>query len=168
MLSIVYSVLCVGLYIYLYYSLVSYDESVVTDSSTVYSVESEKDSIQKIQRLVATTTPDRAYLDSLFVPSDGTANFIQNLENLADDAGVSHTLSVNSTEDGTLNSSGRDYLVFSLGISGSWQSVYRFVSILENLPYKISISTIHLNISDATKKPPLWSSNITFTVVKNK
>ena len=71
---------CVVLYIYLYYSLISYDESVVTTSSSVSSTESEKDSIQKIQRLVSTTTPDKAYLDSLFIPSDGTANFIQNLE----------------------------------------------------------------------------------------
>lgn len=89
-------------------------------------------------------------LDSFFVASDKAVDFIETIEAIGRQTGVTLTIGSVSTEANLRNPNDfKEIIKMRLQAGGSWQGVYHFLTVLENLPYGLSVDTasITLNIS---------------------
>ncbi len=90
-------------------------------------------------------------IDQFFVPRDGVVSFIDLLEKLGHDSGVELTIGSVSVESETKNNNDfKEILRLKLGSEGSWQSVFYFMSLVENLPYRIEFENASLVLAGAS------------------
>lgn len=98
---------------------------------------------QSLQKIA----PERALLENHFVKSSNVVPFLNTLEQLASRVGVS--AQINSINTKTDNSE----LTVDLKASGSFEAIYKFLTLLENFPYEldfISMDLRKLNLSGAS------------------
>jgi hypothetical protein len=93
--------------------------------------------------LLQNTKQSREELSGYFVPLDDPTPFLELVESVARDAGV--VMSVEKldmvTEDVSGAEKGKEKSVkVVLAVEGSWQEVYHFISLLEVLPYIVTIT----------------------------
>lgn len=135
------------------------------------SLEQNKDSLNRV--------------DSYFVNTDGAVGFIEGLEKLASDGGVSLTIGgVNNEIDTKVKNDFKEILRLRVDVSGSWANVVSFISALETLPFRVQIETVSLGLTSAAdklafqsladtvqRKPSSderWKASFEFTVIKLK
>ncbi len=125
------------------------------------------------------TLSKKEKLVSVFLNHDQAAEFIQLIESLAKEVGISgKTVSVESNDVSELSILGKEQMEIAFEASGSYSKLMKFVSIIEKLPYKSSIN--NLSISKNTKisssknnstdvaVPSGWSLKMVLNVVKIK
>ncbi|GEM_PF-4427642 len=115
------------------------------------------------------------------VPAEGSVPFIGMIEGLAKSANVGLTVqSVGLGNPSALapaaSASAFDALTLSLSVQGTWSAVYRFLNMLETLPYKTQISAVSLNQSafsvpgtggKSGSPQSFWSGSLSLAVLKN-
>jgi len=79
---------------------------------------------------------DRARIAALFINRDSLINFIEELETAASESGVNYKLGEPTIEATVLK--------LTLQISGSFPNIYRLLTRLENLPYRLRLEQIGL------------------------
>jgi hypothetical protein len=112
---------------------------------------------------------DLETIDSFFVTSDGVVNFIESVEALARNQGLSIDVRNVSLEEiaGVSYASLLEELQVRIETRGSWQDNYNFLTQLESLPYSINIGLSgveHLDDSD----DPAWRGSFELAVLKLK
>lgn len=91
-----------------------------------------------------------SHIDSFFIPADGVVDFISSLEALGAESGVE--LSIDSVAvESESESASKEVLNLSLQTEGSWQNTFIFLSLLENLPYRIEFVSTTLRLFGATE-----------------
>lgn len=116
-------------------------------------------SAQDVQSTLKKIQPDVDKLDTYLVTNSTIVSFIQTVESIAKTAGIS--LGINSVSlqgDAALSKSAAQknntsqQLVIQFVSEGSWMDTYYFVSLLENLPFKISITQMSVSLGLITDK----------------
>ncbi|OHA32005.1 MAG: hypothetical protein A2928_00225 [Candidatus Taylorbacteria bacterium RIFCSPLOWO2_01_FULL_45_15b] len=117
-----------------------------------------------LKRTFEATEIEREKIETYFV-SDGTVvPFIESIEALRTISGIStkiSTLAVETPESGDV-----EYLHVVIDVDGSWDGVYRFVSLVEKLPHAIRIEKVAFD--KTLGENSVWRSNISLRVAKNK
>lgn len=172
-----------GVSLYLFYSNIQDTKISLGALSGDLKSEKEKNSeLDSINRNLKSTLADHDRLESFFVNDSSVVDFLQNVEGLGNESGlVIHTDSVSSSDSPDLLPLNKELLSVSLSARGSWADTQKFLGLIENLPYKISISSfssVSSNgpVSDSSlSKSELqklakhfWASSIVFSVIKNK
>lgn len=157
-------VLVLFTYVYLYLDILA-TKAKVEQASLELEKDRLKDAeLEAIQKNIKLTISDSDTLKSLFVPADGVVDFIQNIENVAQKAGLQVTTkNIEPKETDALTATGKENINVTLETKGSWQNSIQFLSLIYNLPYKISILSVDLSL-----KEKVWENNIVFSVIKNK
>jgi len=99
---------------------------------------------------------DRATIDAAFIDPQTLVRFIEDLERMADRAGVALSI-----ESASLPQSVDGYPSFRLTASGSFSGVYRFLALLETMKFFIAFDGVQLKKAD--KQP--WSAAIQFQLL---
>ena len=117
----------------------------------------------------------REILNTYFVSSGDakTAEFIETLEGLARQAGLSANIrTVNYEPISEFNSTENiQFIRMILSVSGSWSKVFGFLSSLENLPKVIKIANVNLNSSPALNsknRENNWTAEIDLSIAQLK
>jgi hypothetical protein len=122
-------------------------------------------------------------IDSFFVAHDGVVDFISMLEKLGQDAGVKlniGSVAVDSTQ--TKKVDFKEGLRLRIETGGSWRDTLYFLSVVENLPYRVEFNSSSLSLigaedsilfkdSSASRersKDETWKSSFDITVLKLK
>ena len=113
----------------------------------------EEDSTRALKNALAQTKDDRAALASLLVAPDGIVTFIERIEALGRNAGVSVTVDEITVEPFE-ESSTSDHLVVRFHASGSWQQVSHLLVLVESLPLPVGLSYVRFETSGG--KTPVW------------
>jgi len=117
----------------------NYVESIKKD---IWINEEKTKKLEVVKRLIEEMKEDLDTLDSYFTNEDEVVLFIEDIENMGAKSGVSLSLrSVNVDKE----NGGSLYV--SLIASGSWESVYHFLNLLELFP-----ANIHIDKVSFTKK----------------
>ncbi len=134
--------------------------------------------LSDVQRMVNGSNEDISTINNTFVLKDGDVDFIENIEALARDNGLTITIdSLNIEDDKTLAKDGLVFLTVKARTKGNWKGTYTFLSKIENLPYKIKIDQYEAvgTVSDEavdpkkkTKPEANWQSLLQLRVVKYK
>ncbi len=94
---------------------------------------------------MASLDTDIKKVQNTVVASDGVVNFIEQLEKIARNNGITiKNNSISEDADSKLSTS-TTFLKIRSETSGSWVGTYKFIYELESLPYKVSINTFNLS-----------------------
>ena len=137
------------------------------------SLHSMKDKMGTLSRIIRESKADRDNLDLHFITKETTSNFIEELESLAIRSGVIlkiRSLNVGK-EDKQVNKP--SYLKFDLRFDGSFPRVFKFLKILENLPYRIRLNMVKVarlenedgSVSKGTKGKVDWFGEVSLDLI---
>lgn len=125
-----------------------------------------RDKAISLSNLIKTIEPERTVLDTHFVQSSDVVPFLNTIEKLAVGVGVkAEVTSVNVTAED--NSS----LEIEMKVSGSFESIYKLIMLLENSQYDLQFVSANIQHSDtndedisvttknAKNQIPQWTAN---------
>lgn len=133
--------------------------------------------ILSLQRTFQSTDSDIALVNNSIIPTEDGVKFIEDIESMARNNGLTIDIDSLGFEDSTLFSSSTiTTLKVRAKTTGSWGGTYHFLSEIESLPIKVKINNLGLlsSIKDdgstsKTKKPTaLWQSTFEINVLKYK
>jgi hypothetical protein len=112
-----------------------------TNQNTVAWMEEERkrEDIISLGQSLEEIIDDKTLLETHFAKSSDVVPFLDNIEKLAPKAGVQIEVDSVNTKN---NNSG---LVVGLKASGSFGSIYKFLTLLENSPYQLDFTSMHLS-----------------------
>ncbi|MEI6400523.1 MAG: hypothetical protein WCO58_03340 [bacterium] len=121
--------------------------------------------VNKMRRLVSSAQDDQQLLAGHFLRKSQTIDFLNSLEDLGTTAGV--TASIN---DVTVGKDAKSLNV-SISANGSYQNLYNYFFLLEQLPYYITVTNLSAT-SEGVKIDPVtkvsagivWDGAISFTI----
>jgi hypothetical protein len=146
---------------YILYNKINDNNDVSSTALSELQLESQKRSnLESLQRFIKDIDDDKENLDSHFIRSGDVVPFLNMVESLAPQVGAKSEVSaVNIGED---NKS----LTVGIKATGSFESVYKFLKLLENSPYELQIvsmdlqRTSPLDTADVKVQQPEWSETI--------
>jgi hypothetical protein len=131
-----------------------------------------------IDRVVKDSKEERDRLNFYFITKETTSNFIEELESTARRSGVIFNLgSLNVVRDPKIISpipgQGKiSYLRSSFRFDGSFSDVFRFIKVLEKMPYQVVLSSISMNRLETEEagtpsknKAESWYGEVTMDLV---
>lgn len=124
------------------------------------AAESQKEAnIESIRNIFRGTAEERGKIDSYFVSSDNIVDFLEKIEFLGKKSGVS--LSFDSVD---IPSEEKNILRVRVGTEGSWEDTFYFLSLVENLPFKIELeksSIVKMTRIVSNIKTSYWRGDFT-------
>ena len=124
----------------------------------------KKSVITSVKAIVVETSPLREKLSRYLVEREGAVSFIELLEHLGKNTGVS--VVINSVEKVPQESTQQvETLQLGLRASGTWEDVIRFLGLLELLPYEAQVE--QLTLSKLEKASP-WQIVLSLRALKEK
>lgn len=129
---------------------------------------------KSLQSFLETSGPDIERLSSRIVPKEGTVEFIELIEKLGRDNNLSIEVESVKINEAPTQKEQVELLTLSLATKGSWNSTYRFLSLLETLPYKVIITSVGMTEQGSEGDPKAksvqsgWNGAFTFGVIKYK
>lgn len=127
-----------------------------------------------LRKLLTSATDTVAHLQNRVIGSDDAVVYINQIENLAAQSGTGIIVNSVDIDQKASAPAGYEYLHLILSIQGTWQNVYTFISMIENLPYRVTINSVDMSqesFSDPAKKGKVesqWSGHIDFNTLKQK
>lgn len=166
-----------GACFYLFRNIKNVDKVVSEQLAQIESEVKKDESLRSIKNLMNDTKKEREQVAEFFVQPNGTVDFIETLESLGRIAGVK--LEIESVGVGALKGktgSSTESFRLSFKTEGSWVGTMHILSLLENMPYKISFESVRFGkVSGGSSSedgkgvnPSYWSGNFSFSVLKIK
>ena len=144
------TVLVVALYFYMSNAITNMTDAVVSAKGEAVNLQIGNTMDAKLKKLYSGSEGDWEKLYSAFVPADNVVPFIAALEAIGPRVGGAVSVaSIDSTapEAGSLAVNG--YVNAKVTASGSWASVIKIIELIENMPYKVTISNVRLDQSNS-------------------
>jgi len=120
--------------------------------------------VEKEKNLFAEIEKDARKVESFIVAKDGVVDFVERVEKLGENLNLKTETRSIATESAAI----QERLNVILSAEGSWQNVFRFIKLLELLPFNVSVKDVGLENVNAQDKKNLWVLNTTISVVKVK
>lgn len=151
--SIIFFILAFVFFIYLY--------GVIKEKKEISQIAQEKwqeetthrENAKSLASSIKAITSERILLETHFVPSSNIVSFLDTIEKLAENVGAkSEVSSVDMSGD-------KSTLVVEMKAQGSFEIIYKLVTLLENSPYELDFILVDIKSSDtATGKVPQWTA----------
>jgi len=160
-------------YYFVYFDILKTKEESVELNNALLKEKSRKSEYDSIRKNIKSTLDDHNRIVSIFIPQEGVVDFIQLLESLGKESGLSiSTETVGSVASEDLSASNKEIISISLKTEGSFNANQAFLNYLENLPYKISITDLTFSYSDSGDSDtgttaPFWKGQIKLEVIKS-
>lgn len=150
------------------------DQSYQVYSKDLLFQNDRQDYLFSAQKIIENLSLDIEHINNSIVSRDGEVEFIENLEGVAKESGLS--IEINSIlleTNPKLASSSVSILRVRAKTKGSWSDSYLFLSRLESLPYKVKINKFGLVnssevISGSSRSNSVWQSSFEIDVLKYK
>lgn len=99
-----------------------------------------------------------AFFDEFYVDKESILSFIEELESVARASGTK--MQIQNVVPGETAAESYTYVNITLQSAGTWESVNRFVKLIEMMPYYVSIKVLNLSQSGEA-----WVASMTVTTV---
>jgi hypothetical protein len=142
---------------FLYRTINNNNQKAEQETATLQAEARRRDDITSLDRLLQEVAPDRTLLETHFAKSSDVVPFLDTIEQLAPKVGaLAQINSVNAGTDGP-------GLIVELKASGNFQSIYKFLTLLESSPYELDflsmdIHTVSADASGKTAKTSQWEA----------
>lgn len=132
--------------------------SVFESKENLVSFEKRTSGLNEIRKELETNQEGFAIVESVFLDNDSLVDFIKELEYLAAQCGVEIKIRNVSFREGGQG----DVPFFGLNLSGDFSSVYRYVFLLENSKYQVSVDRVNFQNADGGK---MWEANLDISIL---
>lgn len=153
-ISIVTTVLVYGVYFYAHIFIrqsISRTLSLRAEAASAMTLDSQS---QEIADVYQSTIDDRKKIRSLFVSENDTVTFIETLESVGSLAGS--VLNISSIESIFETEQDLGLLRAHIEAKGSWQAIMRTLMLIENMPYRSTISHVRIDASGSVDNNREW------------
>lgn len=127
-----------------------------------FAAEMEAEEVRAIERAIAESKSEQDELLAYFVNKDGAVSFIERLESTGKTAGLAISLS-----NVSVPKAGNVFQV-DMATEGSFENTFYFLTLLEKLPYRISVEKANVRKksapgadSDDLQAPAVWTGSFT-------
>ncbi len=162
--SVMFLILCFSAFLFIYQKI-GQNEKIRESMNGEWQTEAtRRDEIRSLERSIKAIQAEREQVETHFAQSSNVVPFLDTVEKLARDAGVSSEVrSVDIAED-------KSELIVSLETKGTFTSTYRFIRLLENSPYELEITSFDIGkgpaSTDATgSTAPVWGGFFTIKLL---
>jgi len=126
-------------FVFLYQKINNNNQKTQQDTISLQTEARRRDDIVSLDRVLQKIAPDRVLLESHFIKSSDVVPFLNMIEKLGEEAGVSSQInSVNVKVDNS-------ELVVGLKASGRFEAIYKFLTLLENSPYVLDFISMDIH-----------------------
>lgn len=133
--AMVVFVLSVGIYGYFFYALKSTSRTAANLETEVKSLQAQESEIGVLRKNLAATEESRAKLVSYFIQTNDIVPFLETVESYGRGVNVSTEFEDVKVVDKPTS------IVLTVVGKGSFANIYRFVSLVEAIPYEISVQS---------------------------
>ncbi len=125
----------------------------------IASLEAENGAIRDFQAVRSRRADDIERINKFFIEKDRPLDFIESLESLGR---VTHsTLAIDA---GGLSKES-DYFTFRLAIDGNQENTFKFLTLLERMPYTIIVSSLAVsNLEGGPQNPEAQRTRLSLTI----
>lgn len=139
LLSIIIFIMACGSFLYIYNEINKHEQAAEAATQTWQTEENRRDQIISLDNFLKKITKDRANLDNHFIQSSDVVPFLDSMEKIAVPVGVK--VETQSVDAGVKNNG----LTVTLKATGSFEAVYKYLTLLENSPYEINFLSMDLH-----------------------
>ncbi|MEK7504808.1 MAG: hypothetical protein AAB589_00775 [Patescibacteria group bacterium] len=157
---LILNLIMVGLVAGGFWWLLREEGKLLARAKELIGAERKKENLERFLRIYGQTEAGRTKVSSYFITTETLPQFIERLEQAARETGVIYTLS--NTKPAEV--SGREVLNLTIATEGNFAQVYRFIYVLENLPYRLDINQAYLGPMAAGR----WRANFDLTLFSFK
>lgn len=152
-LSIIFFVFFSFVFVFLYKDINNKKEAIQIAQEKWQTETTRRENIKFLIDSVESIKTEKTLLDSHFVQSSDVVPFLDTIEGLAKNVGANaEVISVDVVKD---NSS----LVVQMSASGSFETIYKLILLLENSPYDLEFILVDIkNLNSSIKKIPQWTA----------
>ncbi len=122
-------------------------------------LDAQQRQISEIAKEYEEVKPNLPFLERLLLPREEKLPFIMLVERLVQETGIAHI--IDTVEDvsasGGTKANGQNAIVFNINVRGEFSRVMRFVYLLENERYYLSLKKV--SIARATEAVPILDAN---------
>lgn len=140
---------------YFLYDRIEENNALAEESNIKWQEEASRlEEIKSLDRSLKMTTKEREELEKHFAKSSDLVPFLDTIEGLARKAGAAaSTTSVDLSQDDLS-------LLVGLKALGSFQAIYKFLTLLENSPYELEFlyASIYRESAQAASPPSPWEA----------
>jgi len=163
------NILAVAIWFFVYIQITENSTAIVINKKNLTFIEQELINNIALKSIILDdkTKEDREKINSFFVKSDEeTVDFLENVEALANSLNLEiNIVSVNVLDIDENN----QILDLNLKITGSFNSVYDFISLIDSLPYELSLDKFNMNssvnVNEAGVENFEWSGNLSLALL---
>lgn len=179
-LIIISSVALVLICFAIYYFVFNYKktkENIVILKQKELEEEKKNSELDIIKTNIKNTTEDVEFLESLIIKPDDIVGFLEDIESKSKKIGLNSSIeSVSSRASTADGGNDKEDLVINIKGGGSFQKVFDFMKVIDNLPYKVSFEDFEIkkfkSLNTKTKDTQVytdgdWLFNITFFILKD-
>jgi len=175
-LLIMILLMCLGVWLILIMRVANSNGHIRTLRSTFQEELIKEQQFTSLENLIRNTALERESLGRVLVAKDDVASVIESVESLGNKTGLRLTVELVGVENipDTKNDT-RELLTLSLQTAGTWNGTMYFLSLIEGMPYKVSVTSmdfekVTLPEGEATKKilKGEWKGTIRVVMVKEK
>lgn len=150
---LVLNLVLIGLYAYSFFRVKIKNEKIVVASQDLEKQLDKEGEIGNIEKIIKDTKKERKKLNAYFVTRDDIVGFTQKIESLGRISNTQLTITDLKTQDDTLS--------FRLSSKGKFADIVYLISLIENLPFKLSINKAYINkISGDSSDGSRWNGNL--------
>ena len=163
--TLLLNVAAIGLYAFLFTEIKAKNEHTSGLINQIEAETKEEQTQNSVKALVAETTSLRNKLKSYTVEKEGAVSFLELLERIGGEVGVS--VAIDSVEKSELPAAPQtEQLKIALKADGTWSGIVRFLGLLEFLPYEARVEQVAVGRT-ATKLEP-WRISLSLIVLEEK
>lgn len=177
--ALAFNLVVAGVYAFIFIQIRQENVRIAELSNAILTQMARQDILQATKERVAETVAEREKLDHYFISKDSVVPFLNSLQSLGIENGLSVKLNMVDIEPSPVSEDTFEVVKISLEALGSWSDGYRFLSLIELMPLKVSVARADLqkNVGaepsvNADKKSPSrsypWRLTIDMAILKLK
>jgi hypothetical protein len=154
-LSIIFFIFFSFVFVFLYKDINNKKEAIQTAQEKWQTEAIRRENIKFLIDSVKSIKIERTSLDTHFVQSSDVVPFLDTIEELAKNVGANaEVISVDVAKDNLS-------LVVQMSTSGSFETIYKLILLLENSPYDLEFILVDIkNLNSSIKKIPQWTATL--------
>ena len=152
-LSIILFIFFSFVFIFLYKDINNKKEMIQIAQERWQAEATRRENVKSLLNSVQSIKTERTLLDTHFVQSSDIVPFLDTIEKLAKNVGANaEVISVDVAKDNLS-------LVVQMSASGSFETIYRLILLLENSPYNLEFVLVDIkNLDSSIKKISQWTA----------
>jgi len=169
----IFVVVLIVLYYFLVINILQKGKEIYTLSQKIRETEAKKEYLLSMKENLSLSKDKAIQLENYILKVGGEVEFIKKIEDMALSGNVKAEIKTAKIEEVSSDSStiAENFRV-GLDAIGSWNDVIYFLTLIENLPFRITINSVSFDkFSDYEikgQKVSQWLLNLDFSVIKQK